>query len=89
MTMDTIQIADIFGYAAAGIGVVTFLPQAFAIHKTKNTKSISLLTFAFLTVASVCWLVYGSAPIKMPVLIVNTVILALSIYIVAMKLKYK
>ena len=87
--MQAETIATTFGFIAAGIGIVTFLPQAFDIYKTHNTKSISLLTFSLLTIASVCWLVYGLSPIKLPVLIVNTVILALSIYIVIMKIKYK
>lgn len=87
--MDLVQIADLFGFVAAGIGIVMFLPQAISIQKTKNTKSISLLTFVLLSLASVSWLIYGSFPIKLPVLIVNTVILFLSIYIVTMKIKYK
>jgi MtN3 and saliva related transmembrane protein len=87
--MSWFQIAEIFGFAAAAIGVVTFLPQALTIHKTKITKSISLTTFVLLSIASLSWLVYGMFPIKPPVLIVNTVILFLSLYIVMMKLKHK
>ena len=83
------QIADLFGFIAAGLGVITFLPQAISIYKTKNTKSISLQTFVILSVQCLFWLVYGFFPVKLPVIIVNCAVLTLSAYIVLMKLKYK
>jgi len=83
------QLADIFGFIAAGLGVITFLPQAINIYKTKNTKSISLQTFIILSIQCLFWLVYAFFPVKVPVIIVNCAVLFLSTYIVIMKLKYK
>ncbi|KKR76759.1 MAG: hypothetical protein UU21_C0004G0026 [Candidatus Levybacteria bacterium GW2011_GWA2_40_8] len=87
--MDAVQIANLFGFIAAGIGIVMFVPQAVQVWKTKNTKSISLATFILLSTSSVFWLIYGILLIAKPVLLVNAVVLILSLYIAAMKLKYK
>lgn len=74
---------------AAAIGIVMFLPQAIRIWKTKNTQSISLLTFTLIAAGSICWIVYGILLAATPVLLVNVVVLGLSAFIVAMKAKYK
>lgn len=86
--MNIFQIADIFGYAAAGIGIVMFMPQAIQCWKTKNTKGISLLTFSLLAVASILWIVYGMIMKAVPILLVNVVILILSLFILSLKRKY-
>jgi MtN3 and saliva related transmembrane protein len=87
--MNTLVVADIFGYMAAGIGIVMFIPQALQVWKTKNTKSISLSTFILFDIASVLWIIYGVLRIAYPVIVVNSVLLFLTTYIVFMKLKYK
>jgi MtN3 and saliva related transmembrane protein len=87
--MSTVLIANLFGFAAATAGIVMFMPQAWQIFKTKNTKSISLVSFSLCAASSVCWLVYAALLLAAPVLLVNIFILALSLYIVMMKLKYK
>ena len=88
-SMNTFFIADLFGYVAAGIGVVMFMPQAIQVWKTKNTKSISLTTFILFDIASVCWVIYGVLRLAAPVIIVNVALVILNSYIVSMKLKYK
>lgn len=87
--MNTIQIANLFGFIAAGIGIVMFVPQAVQVWKTKNTKSISLATFTLFALASAFWLIYGILLSAIPVLLVNAVLLVLSLYIAVMKLRYK
>lgn len=86
--MSALLIADIFGYVAAGIGIVMFIPQALQVWKTKNTKSISLATFILFDIASVFWVTYGVLRIALPIILVNVVLVALSTYIVFMKLKH-
>lgn len=87
--MDTSQLANFFGFIAAGIGIVMFMPQALTVWKTKNTKSISLLSFLLFDISSACWFIYGILLGAMPVILVNIVLLVLNTYIVGMKLKYK
>ena len=86
--MTTSQIADIFGYIAAGIGIFTFLPQAIRIWKTKNTKAISFTTYSFLAASSICWITYGILMKTTPLLVVNAVLLVVSLFILSLKRKY-
>lgn len=87
--MNTVQIANIFGFLAAGMGIVMFMPQAISVYKTKNTKSLSLLSFTLFTLASLLWTVYGLLLNALPIIIVNVVLLFLNSFIVVMKIKYK
>lgn len=86
--MEVRQLADIFGYIAAAIGIVTFIPQAYQVYKTKNTKTISLLTFVLFDIGAIFWLTYGALLHAIPVLLVNLMILTLGTYIIIMKLKH-
>jgi len=87
--MSTVQVANVFGFLAAGIGIVMFMPQAIRIYKTKNTKSLSLLSFTLFAVASLFWTIYGLLLNALPIIIVNVVLLFLNSFIAVMKIKYK
>ncbi len=87
--MNPQQFADLFGYAGALIGIITFIPQAYDIWKTKNTKSISLLSFVLLSLGAIFWIIYALLTNSIPVLAVNIVLITLGVYIILMKLKYK
>lgn len=86
--MDSLQIANLLGFIAAGIGIVMFIPQALQVWKTKNTKSISAVSFALFGTASLLWTIYGLIMNAPPIIVVNIVIVLLSIFIVLMKLRY-
>lgn len=86
--MNTVLIAEISGYAGAALGAIMFIPQAYQIWKTKNTKSISLATYIITVIASLAWIIYAQLTNAMPVLIVNLVLITLGIYIILMKLKH-
>ncbi len=38
---------------------ISYYPQAYKIWKTKKSKEVSLLTFSFMSVGTIIWLVYG------------------------------
>lgn len=87
--MDSVQIANFFGFAAAALGIVMFIPQTVQVWKTKNTKGISLLSFTLFDIASLLWTIYGLLLHATPVIMVNVVLLVSNTYIVLMKLRYK
>lgn len=86
--MNTVQIADLFGFIGAGLGIIMFIPQAFQVYKTKNTKSISLATYVIIDIASFFWIAYALMISSLPVLMVNIVLILLSTYIIVMKIKH-
>ncbi len=87
--METKILADIIGYIAALIGSLMFMPQAYQIWKTKDTSGVSLMSYFLLLVVSILWVIYGSLMQATPVIIVNSIITVLSLYIVFMKVRNK
>ncbi len=86
--MNSVQIANVIGFVAAGIGIVMFMPQAIRVWKTKDTKSISLLTFVLFDIASLLWTIYGLILNAAQIILVNVVLLILNSFIVIMKIKH-
>ena len=86
--MDNELISNIIGYVAAGVGIVTFMPQVITAWKTKQTKDISFLTFFLLATVSLLWVMYGILMSAVPIIFVNTVIFILSAFLLFLKRKY-
>jgi len=62
----------IFGYIAAFCTAVSFLPQAIKTIKTREVRGLSVLTYLFLFLGSMSWLVYGSMQSDMPLIVTNS-----------------
>ena len=72
---------EIFGYLAAFLTTVAFIPQVIKIYKTNKTKDLSLPTFLMFTLGVFCWLIYGLYLNSYPMIAANIITLCLSIYI--------
>jgi len=81
-------IAYVIGSLAALLSTVAMTPQVIKIHKTKNTRDLSLMAFVVLSCAIFLWFIYGLLIMALPVIIGNTLGFILTIYIVIMKIKY-
>ncbi|MGB4062147.1 MAG: SemiSWEET transporter [Burkholderiaceae bacterium] len=80
---------DIIGFFAATLTTASFIPQAWLTFKTKDVSGISLGMYSVFTTGVAGWLVYGVLLQAWPVVIANTVTLALASGILAMKLRYR
>lgn len=80
---------DIIGFLAATLTTASFIPQAWLTFKTKDVSGISLGMYSVFTAGVAGWLVYGLLLQAWPVVIANTVTLALASGILAMKLRYR
>lgn len=87
--MDLKIVTELIGYTAAAIGAAAFFPQAYRSWKTKNTKAVSLTTFSLLVIVSLLWVLYGFLIVAGPIILVNSIILFLSLFIVFLKIKYR
>lgn len=83
------QLADLVGYAAALLTTFSFVPQAVHTFKTKDVRGISLTMYSIFVVGITLWLVYGLLLNAWPIVLANTVTLALAVAILTMKLKYR
>lgn len=81
-------LPDLIGSAAAFLTTVSFLPQAWLTFKTRNVSGISLGMYSVFTVGVALWLAYGVLLGAWPIVIANSITLALALAILAMKLRY-
>ena len=79
---------DLIGYSAALLTTVAFIPQAYKVIKTKDTKSLSLAMFLILTFGFLLWLIYGILREDKAIIIANSVTGLLAIVILITKLKF-
>jgi len=80
--------ADILGYAAGALTAFTFLPQVIKTWQSKSAKDVSLNMFIIAFVNEIMWLVYGFMLDNWVIILTNAVMLGMSGFMIALKLKY-
>ena len=83
------QLIDFIGYAAALLTTASFLPQAWHTFTTRDVSGISLGMYSAFTAGIACWLIYGWLLSAWPIVIANTITLALAAAILFMKLRFR
>ena len=76
------------GFAAALLTTASFIPQAVMTIRTRDTRGISLGMYVIFTTGVALWLAYGIAIDSLPMILANTVTLALAGTILGLKLRY-
>lgn len=84
-----IDFYEIIGLGAAIITTAAFLPQVFKTYKTKDTSGLSLSMYLSFLIGVILWLIYGVHLESLPMILANSVTVVSTLYLVAMKLKYK
>ena len=79
----------VIGLIAGALTTISFFPQVLQIHRTKQTKDLSLPMFIILTIGIFLWLIYGILSKTLPVVMSNTIAFVFCSYIVIMKIKYR
>lgn len=77
---------DLLGYCAATLTTLSFLPQAMLTLRTRNVSGISLGMYSAFTLGVALWLAYGVVLGEWPIIIANTLTLALASVILVLKL---
>jgi MtN3 and saliva related transmembrane protein len=73
---------------AATLTTVAFVPQAIHIIRYKETRAISLQMYVIFATGVAFWLLFGLMIWNWPMMIANTITLALALTIISMKLRY-
>jgi MtN3 and saliva related transmembrane protein len=79
---------EAIGLAAATATTLCWLPQAVRLIRTRETKAISLSSYGLFSAGITLWLVYGLLLGNLPLIAANAITLALTLTIVAMKIRY-
>ena len=80
---------DTIGLAAGLLTTTAFIPQVLKIYRTKSGKDISARMFSLFSAGIVLWLIYGILLQSLPLILSNVVTLALSLTIIALKIRYR
>jgi MtN3 and saliva related transmembrane protein len=78
---------EFFGYLAATLTTIAFIPQAWKTIKTKRTKDISIYMYILLNVGIMCWLVYGVMIESKPIMWANSITLLFTLPVLVIKIK--
>jgi MtN3 and saliva related transmembrane protein len=81
--------AEYFGYAAATLTTVSFVPQVWQTWRSRDVSGISLGMYIVFATGVFLWLMYGLLEGAWPVVVANAVTLALALAILAMKLRWR
>lgn len=76
------------GMAAAVCTTVSFVPQLIRVWRLRSAREISLIMFLVFSLGVFLWLIYGVFIHSMPVILANAVTLALSLAILALKIRF-
>ena len=88
MVLD-LNSSEVFGFSAATLSTIAFLPQVVKTWKTRSAKDVSYALLLTFSTGCLCWVIYGYHVEAKPVMIANAFTLALNLTILAMKIIFE
>ena len=79
---------EFFGYFAAILTTLAFLPQLIKTIKTKKAEDVSLLTLIMFLTGVFSWIIYGYKISSTPILIANVITFILNSLILIFKITF-
>lgn len=77
----------IVGLLAGLCTTLSFIPQIAKIYRTGRTRDLSLSTYVLLAIGLFLWVVYGVVLEQIAIMIPNTLVLGMALYIIVLKIK--
>ena len=77
-----------FGYLAAILTTLAFLPQLIKTIKTKKAEDVSLITLIMFLTGVFSWIIYGLEISSMPLVIANLITFLLNLFIFISKVYF-
>lgn len=84
-----IRFNEAIGAIAAVLTTMAFIPQAWLTWKSKRADGVSLGMYSIFTTGVALWLLYGLLIEAWPVIIANAFTLALALFILVMKIRFR
>ena len=86
--MDQFNYIDLYGFSAASLTTIAFLPQLFKTWKTKSAEDVSLITLILFLTGLLCWIIYGIKINSIPILVANIFTFTFNFSILVLKIIY-
>ena len=79
---------DIFGFLAALLTTIAFLPQLYKTWKTKSADDVSLIMLILFITGLICWIIYGLKINSIPILLANIITFVFNFSILILKVTF-
>ena len=79
---------EFFGYFAAILTTLAFLPQLIKTLKTQKADDVSLITLIMFLTGVLSWVIYGYKISSVPILMANIITFILNLLILIFKLNF-
>ena len=79
---------EFFGYFAAILTTLAFLPQLIKTLKTRKAEDVSLITLVMFLTGVLSWIIYGYKISSTPILIANIITFILNFLILTFKITF-
>ncbi len=86
--MNSFNYTDLFGFSAAFLTTIAFLPQLYKTWQTKSAEDVSLTMLILFIIGLICWIIYGSKIESIPIIVANVVTFIFNFSILILKLSY-
>ena len=80
---------DLFGFSAALLTTIAFIPQLYKTWKTKSAEDVSLIMLILFITGLICWVIYGLKFHSIPILVANIITFIFNFSILILKITYR
>ena len=87
--MNPFNYIDFFGFLAALLTTIAFLPQLYKTWQTKKADDISLIMLILFITGLICWIIYGFKINSIPILLANIITFIFNFLILILKITYR
>jgi len=81
-------VTEIVGFSAGTLTTLCWTPQAIKILRSRDARSISLLTQTAFVIGCCLWLTYGILIHSISIILFNVITILLNALIIGLKLRY-
>ena len=84
--MNSFNYIEFYGFIAAFLTTIAFLPQLYKTWKTKSADDVSLIMLILFITGLTCWIIYGIQINSIPILVANIITFILNFSILILKI---
>ena len=88
MGIDQLITPNAFGFIAAALTTIAFIPQVIKTWKSKKADDVSIVMLLMFITGLLFWIIYAIETNALPVLIANIITFILNVTILSLKLIY-
>tara|TARA_Y100001968_G_scaffold77939_1_gene69247 strand:+ start:1024 stop:1317 length:294 start_codon:yes stop_codon:yes gene_type:complete len=84
-----VSFPEIYGFLAAALTTIAFLPQLIRTLKTRSADDISFLMLILFITGLLFWIIYGIKIDSRPIILANLITFSLNLSILILKILFK